>query len=211
MPMSKRSLSLIMGLALLASGCVSVFPESAPAAPRYHISAIEPSAFDGDVAPVSWSLLVDDPSATHVYNSLRIAVETGPGKVEFLAGAEWADRAPRLMQSALVESFENSGRILRVGDRSTLNLGDLKLQTDLRIAHLDVTGDGYVVEVNLYARLIDRRGNIVAARRFGGNQNISNDAPDTVVGAFNNIFTQLFGEITLWTFDTGAVVLEGVS
>ena len=108
----------ITAAVFMSSGCVSLLPETAPPKPRYHISAIEAPKLEGP--SVDWSLVVEDPRTTRIYDSVRIAVSTAPGKIEYFAGGEWADRAPRLFQTAIVQTFEDSGRILAVGDRAAL-------------------------------------------------------------------------------------------
>ena len=59
-------------MAALLAGCVSVLPEAAPAKPRFHINAADGAALQGE--PLNFSLVVDDPRSTRVYDSVRIAV-----------------------------------------------------------------------------------------------------------------------------------------
>ncbi|MEX0644307.1 MAG: ABC-type transport auxiliary lipoprotein family protein, partial [Parvularculaceae bacterium] len=147
-----------------AAGCVSVLPQAAPPSPRYLLT---PVAYEGSAAEaVAWSLAVDDPLATRVYDTTKIALVRAPGRIEFYAAGEWADSAPRLVQSALVRSFENSGRILGVGDRGSMIVSDFVLQTDIRALHADYSGGAPEAVFTVYARLTNSRGKVVAGKLF---------------------------------------------
>lgn len=185
--------------AVFSTACVSLLPETAPPKPRYMLEGVEAGVVAGPA--VSWSLVIDDPRTTRVYDSVRVAVSTAPGKIEYFAGAEWADRAPRLFQSALVESFENSGRILAVGDRTALPIGDIVLQTDIRRAHLDVKNKTHEAEISVFARLTDGKGTIYAAKSFASRVNSASDSADDVTASFDSAFDAVLTEIVNWTFE----------
>ncbi len=193
--------SAIFGAALFASGCVSLLPETSPPKPRYNISAVDAGVLAGE--SVAWSLAIDDPRTTRVYDTTRIAVSTGAGKIEYFAGAEWADRAPRLFQTALVESMEDSGRIVSVGDRNAVPLGDFVLQTDIRRVQLNVRGNDRSAQFSVYARLTDGRGKIFAAQLFEASTPAGSDDADNVVAAFDTAFRNAITEIVDWTFAGG--------
>jgi len=199
MKMLLKSFALLS--AVFATACVSILPEAAPAKPRFHIAAAEGGALAGE--PLPFSLVVDDPRATRVYDSVRIAVSAAPGRIEYLPGAEWADRAPRLFQTAMVQTFEDAGRILAVGDRVAIPVADLVLQTDIRRLEVDVEGADAAV-VSVYARLSNGKGTVYAARKFDARVSAASTKPDAVYSAFDMAFDQVITEIVAWTFDAGA-------
>lgn len=191
---------LLMASTLFVSSCVSVLPEAAPAKPRFHIVAADADALSGDA--LDFSLVIDEPRSTRVYDSVRIAVASAPGRIEYLAGAEWADRAPRLFQTALVQTFEDAGRILAVGDRSSLPVADFVLQTDMRRMELKVQ-DGEAADISVYARLTDGKGEIFAARKFEARIPANSTKPDAVYAAFNTGFDQVVTDLVAWTYAEG--------
>lgn len=191
-------LTALAGVTLL-SACVSLLPETAPPKPRYTLEGVDASLVAG--APVDWALVIDDPRTSRAYDSVRVAVSTAPGKIEYFAGAEWADRAPRLFLGALVESFQDSGRILAVGDRLALPVGDIVLQTDIRRMHLDVKNGARQTEVSVYARLTDGKGTIYAAKAFSAKTPTANENADAVTRAFDAAFDAVIVELVNWTFD----------
>lgn len=195
-------------LALCAAGCVSVLPEAAPPKPRFHIAAADGEALSG--APLSFSLVVDEPRATRVYDSVRIAVASAPGRIEYLGGAEWADRAPRLFQTAIIQTFEDAGRILAVGDRSAIPVADLVLQTDIRRMELNAEGRGHAADVAVYARLTDGKGTVFAAQKFEARVAAASTAPDDVYRAFDAAFDQVIEGLVGWAYEAGETARAGV-
>lgn len=198
--MQVLSRSVLVLSAMLAAGCVSVLPEAAPAKPRFHIVAAAADGLTGE--PLDFSLVIDEPRSTRVYDSVRIAVASAPGRIEYLAGAEWADRAPRLFQTALIQTFENAGRILAVGDRSSLPIADLVLQSDIRRMELSVE-NGEAADISVYARLSDGKGRIYAAKKFEARVNASSTRADDVYAAFSQGFDQIVTDMVAWAYEEG--------
>lgn len=197
---------LLIAFAFAASGCVSLLPETAPPKPRYHITAPDTAALEGD--RLNWSLVIDDPRTTRAYDSIRVAVTPSPGKIEYFAGAEWADRAPRLFQTALVQTFEDAGRIIAVGDRGAVPVGDVVLQTDIRRMHYDVRNRSGQADIAIYARLGDGKGGVYAVRRFMASTPANGESADAVIAAFNTSFASLIPEIVAWTYEQGEAAVS---
>src|SRR2546430_10438471 len=65
-------------------------------------------------------LAVAVPDATLPANSDEIVVRTGPQSVAYLSGAQWADKLPSLVQSRLIESFQNAHLLRAVGRTASL-------------------------------------------------------------------------------------------
>ncbi len=208
--MIKATIHWTLSIAVfLAAGCVSLLPETAPPKPRYHIIAADAVTLQGP--SVDWSLVVADPRTTRIYDSVRIAVSTEPGKIEYFAGGEWADRAPRLFQTALVQTFEDSGRILAVGDRAALPVGDVVLQIDIRALHLDVRSRSPVSSVTVYTRLTDGKGSIYAAHLFSASEPARSERADDVVAAMNTVLNDVIADIVTWTYDEGEKAVRAKS
>ncbi len=199
--MKQSLLAAAACLAMVASGCVSVLPDAAPAKPRFHISAANADALTGD--PISFSLVIDEPRATRVYDSVRIAVASAPGRIEYLGGAEWADRAPRLFQTALIQTFEDAGRIIAVGDRSSVPVADLVLQTDIRRMELSVKNNANAADIAIYARLTDGKGSVYSAQKFDARVASSSSRPDDVYAAFDQGFDEIITDIVAWAYQAG--------
>src|SRR3990167_3831132 len=133
--MKPTSLAKVTRLAALAAGvlalssCISVLPDAPPASARYLVTDVSVTE---SRAPVAWTLGVEEPDATLAFNTAKIALSREPARIEYYAGGEWVDRAPRLLGAALVRSFENTGVVKGVGSRVTLPISTFALQTDIR-------------------------------------------------------------------------------
>lgn len=116
------------GLAL--AGCESVLPGSGPSPRLYRLTP--KSTFAQGLPQVDWQLLVETPYASASLNTLRIGLMPTPTRFDYYALANWTDRAPLMVQGLIVESFENSGRIVAVGRDAVGLKPDFILKLDLR-------------------------------------------------------------------------------
>jgi cholesterol transport system auxiliary component len=192
---------LAVAAALAATGCVSQLIETNPPKPRYTVGAVNSDLLQGP--SVDWSLIVEDPRAARAYDTTKLAVSPSSGRIEYFGGGEWAARAPRVFQTALIESFEDSGRILHVGDRLALPIGEYVLQTDIRRIDLDVSGGSPTARLNVYARLTNGRSRIYAAQAFAGGSTASSSSGDDVAAAFDSAFKDVIANIVTWSFEQG--------
>jgi cholesterol transport system auxiliary component len=90
------------------------------------------SSFAPDLPRVDWQLIIETPIAAAGLNTSRIALQRSPVTLEYYANANWTDIAPLMVQTLLIESFENSGKIVAVSRESTTLRADYLLKTELR-------------------------------------------------------------------------------
>src|SRR3546814_5426049 len=80
----------------------------------------------------AYEMRISDWSSDVCSSDLRIPLQDSPLELRYYERANWTDVAPRMLQSLIVQSFDNTGRIVGVG-RETAGLGaDFVLKTDLR-------------------------------------------------------------------------------
>jgi len=109
-------------------------------------------------------LVVAEPVALQTLDSDRIIVTSADGSVSALPGAQWSDRLPRLVQTRLVQTFENAGRA--VGRAGGPLAAQRTLYSDLRRFGIVTAGSPQAV-VEITARMVDTQsGRIVASRIF---------------------------------------------
>lgn len=110
-------------------------------------------------------LVVAEPSTVQALDSDRIIVRDAGGSISFLGGAQWADRVPRLVQTRLIQTFENAGRLGSVGRPGDRIVSEIQLNTDIRSFTVDSATGEAVVEIT--AKLVnDRSGRVRAAKLF---------------------------------------------
>ena len=125
--MRSQRFAPLAALVLLA-GCAAI------GGPKTEVSIYAPQTrVQADPAwpAVDWQLTVGTPDTHALLDSQRIAVRPSPDRLQTYKGARWADTAPELVQLALVEAFEDSGKIQAVS-RWGGGRGDFGLYTDLR-------------------------------------------------------------------------------
>lgn len=200
--MTKNILKLAaFGAFAFTQGCVSQFLETEPANPRYLIGPVSAERVSG--SSVDWSLNVDNPKAAHAFDTSKVAVSRSAGRIEYFGDGEWAGRAPRVFQTALIESFQDSSRIVAVGDRQTLPLADYVLQTDIRMIDLDVSNGTPQARLSVYVRLTNGKSKIYAARAFSASQPTRSLDGDDVASSFDSVFKDVIADIVVWTFEQG--------
>ena len=97
----------------LVSACSLELPGTG-APPRMYVLTPK-STFSDTLPSVDWQLLVEVPQAQAGINTARIALRDSPIEMRYFELSNWTDLAPRMIQTLIVESFENSDRIVAVG------------------------------------------------------------------------------------------------
>jgi cholesterol transport system auxiliary component len=167
-------------LAAVLAGCAGLLQ---PAPPNlYRLSAVR--AFPVDLPHSGARLLVLRPQVAPGLDTARIALTRPPVALDYFAASAWAASLPRLVETALVESFENSGA-LEAGDRARIGLHpDFVLETE--IPHFEAVYGPLPgppeVQVSLRVWLLRRHsGKVVAHALFAGRKKApANDVPPIV-------------------------------
>jgi cholesterol transport system auxiliary component len=172
------------------------------------------SSFDGGLPMVRWQLIVETPTAAAHLNSGRIALQMTPTSSDYYAQSAWIDRAPLMVQTRTIESFENTKRIIGVGRDPVAVKADYILQTDLREFQAEYfNGGAPIVHVRMIARLVrmpDRQ--IVGAAAFERCWRAKADKIPEVVKAFDESLGSVLKRLVAWTLTAVPpyVLQEGV-
>ncbi|HKF70979.1 MAG TPA: ABC-type transport auxiliary lipoprotein family protein [Stellaceae bacterium] len=158
-------------------------------------------SFPPNLPRSSAQLLIEAPSAPGGLDTERIALMKSTNSLDYFAGAAWTDRAPKLVQDLLVESFENTGKIAAI-DRESLALrADFVLEADLRDFTAIYSGSGMpVARVRMGLKLVR-----LPEKQIVGSHTAAADAPTqensvpTVVQAFDTALHQVIGDAVAWT------------
>ncbi len=185
----RLALPLLLASATLLAGC------GGGATPTtFDLSA--PSGF-GRVGGSRAALIVVEPTTVQTLDSDRIIVKDSAGALSFLGGGQWADRVPRLVQTRLIQTFENGSRLGAVARPGERIVPDLQLNTDIRSFNIDAASGAAVVEIT--AKLVgDRTGKVQRARMFQARVPASaNDGP-AAAQALDRALSQVLIEIVRW-------------
>ncbi len=195
-------------LALLASlslaGCINAeLPGGGPGPKLYELSP--KSTFDKNVPDAKWQLVVAEPvSATHI-NTTRIALRPQPLAVEYYKDVAWADRAPRMIQTLIIESFERTNKIQAVGRDGSGLRADYTLKTELR-EFVAIYGEGTnpQVLVRMNAKLVKMPERVIVADdTFEARIPATGTNIDAIVDAYNEATGKVLKRLIDWTLREG--------
>ena len=191
-----------MFVALALAACQAVLPGG----PMPDLYTLTPkSTFNPDLPQVSWQLVVEEPLASGWLNTDRIALRASPTELDYYAQAQWTERAPRLVQTLLVESFENSRHIVAVGRQAIGLRSDFTLRSELREFQADYppNGGNPTVRVRLNLKLIqDRTRSIIANETFEATAEATNATMSGIVAAFDDALGKVLRRTVEWTLTT---------
>jgi cholesterol transport system auxiliary component len=131
----------------------------------------------------------------------RIALVQPTSQMDYYANANWQDRLPMLVQGALLEAFEKSGRIDAVGRDTDGIKSDYLLLTDVRDfqARYDVADGAPTAVVNITAKLIAVRSRaIVDTCPAHAEVAASQNSVAAVAQAFNQALGSVLSQIVDW-------------
>lgn len=143
-------------------------------------------------------ILVPEPTALKLLNSEQVVVRVSPSEIQYLADSRWGDRLPALVQSKLVEAFENSGRLGGVGKPGQGLAIDYQVVTDIRAFEVTATSPR-VANVEISAKLLnDRNGTVRAQSVFTATAPVSGQENRDFIEALDRAFAKVGAEIVDW-------------
>ena len=193
--------ALVIVVAL--TGCGGLLPVPGPLPTLYTLTP--KNTFRDDLPTVTRQLVVEEPRAAGALATQSIAIRTSPVELQYFAGARWTERAPRLIQTLMVESFENTGKIVAVGREAIGLRSDYNLRSDLREFQAEYTDPDMppLVRVRINAKLIRQpRREIVASRTFEHTARATATDTRAAILAFDEALGKVLRRIVEWTLMT---------
>lgn len=148
--------AFVVAASLLAAGC-----SSGPAPATFDLTAPRDGVAGGQGRGL---LVVAEPQALQALDSQRVVIMAGGG-IAYLPDVQWADRLPKLLQTRLIQTFENGRRIRAVGRPGDRLVPAAQLNSDVRQFGIDERTGEAVVELSVKI-VNDRTGRILAGEVF---------------------------------------------
>ncbi|NQW12208.1 MAG: membrane integrity-associated transporter subunit PqiC [Alphaproteobacteria bacterium] len=199
---SRRSMAVLAGAASLSvalAGC-GVLPARKPPPQLYTLTP--KSTFPDDLPYADWQLGIDSPSAPAGLSTTRIAVARQPLTLDYYAGAQWIDEAPSMVQRLLIESFENSGKIVGVGRESVGLRSNFVLRMELREFQAEYFDGATLptVRVRLSAKLVKvPQRHIIASTTEERVIVAADNRMETIIRTFDDALGRALRGIVVWT------------
>lgn len=144
-------------------------------------------------------ILIAEPAALKAFDGQNIVIKPADGSIQYLKGAQWADRLPLIVQARLAETFQRSGRFAGVGKPGEGLAIDYQVITEIRAFDVQVAG-GQKAVVELFVRLLnDRTGEVRAAQSFTASAPVSGSGNQAYVSALDRAFGDAAAQIVNWT------------
>jgi cholesterol transport system auxiliary component len=193
-----RPIAILLLIPLLG-GCGGLL--SAP--PERQLYRLTPTfAFAAPLPHVAAQLVVAMPTAPAGLATERIALSRAPVTLDYFADAQWADRLPFLVQTALLDGFEKSAAIPSVGPESLGLRADFMLDTTIGDfeAVYDSPGGPPRIVVKLHAMLVSiPEHRIVAQMSVSREASAAANSVPEIVAAFDQALGGAVAEVVTWT------------
>ena len=194
-----RSVRFHSGLALLCllglAGCAAL-PGGGPAPlDTFELSAPAVTAKSHSRRQI----LIAEPSALKALDGQNIVIKSSARSIQYLKGAQWADRLPLIVQARLAETFQRSGSFAGVGKPGEGLAIDYQVIVEIRSFEVKV-GGAERADVDLFVRILnDRNGEVRASKSFVATAPVSGGGNQAYIGALDRAFGQAATEIVNWT------------
>ncbi|MEE8172809.1 MAG: ABC-type transport auxiliary lipoprotein family protein [Alphaproteobacteria bacterium] len=118
------------------------------------------------------------------------------------ANARWTERAPQMVQTLLVESFENTNKIVSVARQGVDLRADYVLKTELREFQAEYASQNEApqVWVKLNAKLVRMPARvIIASETFEARRAAGGSTMTDVIVAFDDTLNKVLKKTVIWT------------
>ena len=184
-----------VAIAFILQGCAAL-PGVGPAPlDTYELSAPTPET---RAHPRRTQILIAEPSALKALDSENIVIRPAPGAIEYLKGAQWADRLPKVVQARLAEAFQKSGAFAGVGRPGEGLAIDYQVIVEIRGFEVAI-GGGDRARVEFFVKILnDRNGVVRASRTFEAASPVSGSGNAAYVGALDRAFGDAATQMVVW-------------
>jgi cholesterol transport system auxiliary component len=199
--MTKHIFTILLMSSLCA--CITLIKEPA---------AITTYALQADAEPVAtwpnvpWSLTIVRPNSNNFLDNNRISVRPEANTLQVYQGANWLDSLPDLVQTNLVESFENSGKIKSISRQNSGVPAEVALLLDIRKFEATYTSGQKIptAQIQIHAKVVEYPSNrVIATKTFNSETTPSSkEIPDVVI-ALQQGLKSINQEIVGWTLTNG--------
>jgi phospholipid/cholesterol/gamma-HCH transport system substrate-binding protein len=124
-----------------------------------------PTQFSAIAGPPRGQLIVAEPTALIALETRKFLVRPNPSDEPTFAKAEWSDNAPKLLQTKIIQAFENAGLSNTVSRAADGLAADKQLALDIRKFQISTMPEP-VAEIEFAAKIVSDQGRIIGAKVF---------------------------------------------
>lgn len=140
-------------------------------------------------------LAVLEPSSVLALDSQKISSQIDGKATAVFPDAQWSDNLPKLVQSRIVQSFENAGFMNAEEGEDNFD-AEAKLLIDIRSFYVMPGSGGVDIEISAKV-VVD--GKVAGAKTFRQTRNANVTDANSVIAAFDDGFKATASELVVWT------------
>ena len=110
-------------------------------------------------------MIVAEPTALIALETRKFLIRPNPSDEPTFAKAEWSDNAPKLLQTKIIQTFENAGLSKTVSRPAEGLVADKQLALDIRKFQISTSPEP-MAEIEFAAKIMSDNGRIVEAKVF---------------------------------------------
>jgi phospholipid/cholesterol/gamma-HCH transport system substrate-binding protein len=156
-----------------------------------------PTSFPAIGKEPKGQLTVAEPTALILFDTRLIIVRPKPSEDPTFAKAEWSDTIPKLLQTKIIQSFENAGlsrAVARAGDGIA---ADRQLAVDIRKFQISVAPEP-MAELEFAAKIMSDNGRIVEAKVFRSTVPVKEMNASSAAAALDEAFGKCATDLVVW-------------
>lgn len=208
----RRRFFLTGAASLALSACSGDLLGPPEAGPIYPLRPAFPAPAEGE--KVNWALSVLRPDVPGGLDSDRIALLQANGTMDYYAKATYPDRLPAMIQRAVIDGFESSGRVTAIARAQEALHADYNLLIEVKDFQAAYKSQDGVPEavVTMSAKLNTARGRrIIGSLAVSKSVTASANSTSAATQALSQALGQAVTDIVAWTLATAPAIVPGES
>ncbi len=180
----------VFAAALVLGGCKSILPQGAPPAKTFTLNApVIQSAVATRRLPSVKILL---PQTAPGLETERVALRTDNNRIEYYSDVRWADASNSLIQSLLVESFDNSAAFQSVSNDLLDIESDYNVLIEMRDFQIEFKDNKPYANIRFVTKLIRNSPKTIAlTRTYTAREYADDNSLKSIMAAFDNAYQQV--------------------
>jgi phospholipid/cholesterol/gamma-HCH transport system substrate-binding protein len=168
-----------------------------PAPPPMIVSLTAPQTFPDLKKPGRGQLIVPEPTGLLMFDTRKILVWPNDSEGPSFAGTQWSDSLPKLLQSKVVESFENAKSLGAVARPAEGLNADYQLLIDIRAFQISLTPQAQAL-IEFSAKILGHDGKIIATKIFRSIVPVGSIDASAAASALDQAFGKTAVDLVTW-------------
>ncbi len=190
---------------IFLAGCVQILPEDPEPSKKIVLRTQLTRAFEPNKA--LGSLVIDRPLMLESLDSKRLKIvfhdEMGVASSDVVAGVEWSDKLPALLQETLMTLYEKTGQFAAVGKGEENFQAPYRLK--ITLTHFEIIKEGnssLSIHVGFSAKIIQATSQkVVSQQKFSQKISIIDEKLPEIMTSLEKATSASFSDLIQWTVE----------